>query len=95
MLNYTLFSADIMLSCWMLINVKENLDFYVLTLILLLSPLGQSVASPIADPGVVSSISAWPHTLVEIDHQIISTIFLLIWLIQEVLLSVTRECVCG
>ena len=30
-------------------------------------------ASLTADPGVVSSISAWSHTLVEIDHEIIST----------------------
>ena len=26
-----------------------------------------------ADPGVVNSISAWSHTFVEIDHEIIST----------------------
>ena len=30
-----------------------------------------------ADPGVVSSISAWSHTFVEIDHEIISTVILL------------------
>ena len=30
-----------------------------------------------SDPGVVSSISAWSHTLVEIDHEIISTVILL------------------
>ena len=30
-----------------------------------------------ADPGVVSSIPAWSHTFVEIDHEIISTVILL------------------
>ena len=30
-----------------------------------------------ADPGVASSIPAWSHTLVEIDHEIISTVILL------------------
>ena len=42
----------------------------------------------IADPEVVSLIPAWPHTLVEIDHGIFSTVFLLLPLIQERLLSV-------
>ena len=30
-----------------------------------------------ADPGVASSIPAWSHTFMEIDHEIISTIILL------------------
>ena len=30
-----------------------------------------------ADPGVSSSITAWSHTLVEIDHEIISMVILL------------------
>ena len=30
-----------------------------------------------ADPGVASSIPAWSHTFVEIDHEIISTFILL------------------
>ena len=30
-----------------------------------------------ADPGVASSIPAWSHTFVEIDHEIISTAILL------------------
>ena len=30
-----------------------------------------------ADPGIVSLIQAWSHTFVEIDHEIISTAFLL------------------
>ena len=33
-------------------------------------------ASLTADPGVVSSIPAWSHTFVEIDHEIISTVIL-------------------
>ena len=31
-----------------------------------------------ADPGVASSIPAWSHTFVEIDHEIISTVVLLL-----------------
>ena len=31
----------------------------------------------VADPGVTSSIPAWSHTLVEIDHEIISMVILL------------------
>ena len=27
-----------------------------------------------ADPGVASSIQAWPHTFVEIDHEKVSTV---------------------
>ena len=34
-------------------------------------------ASLTADPGVMSSIPARSHTFVEIDHEIISTVFLL------------------
>ena len=30
-----------------------------------------------ADPGVASSIPAWSHTFVEIEHEIISTVILL------------------
>ena len=48
--------------------------------------IAQSVASLIADPGF-----AHPHTFVEIDHEIFSTVILLP-LIQEGLLSVTCTC---
>ena len=41
-----------------------------------------------ADPGIASSIIARSHTIVEIDHEIISTVILLL---QEWLLSVTSE----
>ena len=30
-----------------------------------------------ADPGVASSILVWSHTIVEIDHEMISTVILL------------------
>ena len=45
--------------------------------------LGQSVTclatdmSLTADPGVASSILAWSHTFVEIDHEIVSMVILL------------------
>ena len=35
-----------------------------------------------ADPGVASSIPVWPHTFVEIDHEMISTVILLLPLIH-------------
>ena len=38
----------------------------------LTGPLEQSVTSPTADPGVMSSIPARSHTFMEIDHEIIS-----------------------
>ena len=59
-----------------------------------LGPIVQSVASPTANPGVASWISAWYHTFVEIDHEIISMIILLLQLIQEGLLSVTSKSMC-
>ena len=37
----------------------------------------QSVACLTADPGIASSIPAWSHTFVEIDHEIISAVILL------------------
>ena len=54
------------------------------------NPIGQSVASPAADQGVTNSIPAWPHTFMEIDNEIISTVILLP-LIQEGFLSVTYQ----
>ena len=51
-----------------------------------LGPVAQSVVSPIADPGVVSSILAWSHTFVEIDHTIFSMDILFLLLIQELLM---------
>ena len=56
--------------------------------------IGQSVASPTADPGVVSLIPAWSHTFVEIYHKIIPMVILLLPLIQEGLMLVTSESMC-
>ena len=47
-----------------------------------------------ADPGVGSLIPARSHTFMEIDREIISTVILLLLLIQEGLLSVTSESMC-
>ena len=53
--------------------------------------LTQPVASPIADPGVVSLIPAQSITFVEIDSVIISTPTILLFpLIREGLVSFTR-----
>ena len=51
-------------------------------------------ASPIADPGFVSSIPARRHTFVEIDHKIFYTVILLLPLSQEGLFTVTNESMC-
>ena len=57
-------------------------------------PRSASVASPTADPGITSLIPAKSHTFVEIYHEIISMVILLLPLIQERLLSVTSESIC-
>ena len=57
-------------------------------------PLAQSITGLTADPGVASSILAQSHTFMEIDHEIISTVIILLLLIQEGLLSVTSESMC-
>ena len=62
--------------------------------LLVISPVVQSVASPIADPGVTNSIPAQSHTFVEINHEIFSTDIFLLLIIQERLLSVTSESMC-
>ena len=54
----------------------------------------QLLASLISDPGVVVLILARPHTFVEIDYEIYSTVILLLPQIQEVLLSVISQCIC-
>ena len=46
-------------------------------------PVAQSVASPTTDPGVASSIPVGSNTFVEVDHEISSTVILLLPLIQE------------
>ena len=67
----------------MLILTFSKLDPYNININ---SPIGlrvpghvaQSVASPTADPGVMSSIPARSHTFVGIFHEMISTVILLL-----------------
>ena len=65
-------------------------------LLYVLGPVAHSVASPIVDPGVASSIPGQSHTLVKIEHEIFSTVILLLLLIQDGqgLLSATSESMC-
>ena len=50
--------------------------------------------SPTADPGGQEWIQARSNNFVDIDHEIISTVILLLPLIQEELLSVTSGNMC-
>ena len=68
----------------------EFLNFYIFKP----DPVAQSIECLIADPGVMGSIPAQPHTFIEIDHEIFSTVILLLRLIQKGLLSVTIESMC-
>ena len=43
-----------------------------------MSQVAQSEASIIADPRVMSLIPAWSHTFMEIDHEIFSSVILLL-----------------
>ena len=52
------------------------------------------ICSLTVDPGAASSIPARSHTFLEIYHEIISTVILLLPLIQEGLLSVTSDTMC-
>ena len=56
--------------------------------------IAQLVARNTVDAGVASSNPAQSHTFVEIGHNIISTVMLLISLIQEGLMSVPSESMC-
>ena len=53
-----------------------------------------SLSENFADPGFRSSMTARLHTFVEIDHEIISMVILLLLLTQEGLLSVTSKSMC-
>ena len=57
-------------------------------------PLGQSVTCLTAEPEIASLIPACPYTFVVIDHEITSTVILLLRLIQEGLLSVISQSMC-
>ena len=52
-------------------------------------PVAQLVESRIADPAITRLIPMRSHTFMEIDHEIISMVILLLLLIQEGLLLVT------
>ena len=60
---------------------------------ILQGPVGQSITSPAADPGVGSLIQARFHIFVEIDHEMIYMVILLLPLIGD-WLSVTSENLC-
>ena len=78
------------------LDIKANICWHMATEAQLPwpGPIEQSVASPTADLGVASLIQAKSHNFVEIDDEIISTVILLLPLIQEELLSVTSESMC-
>ena len=59
-----------------------------------LGPVAQWVVSLTADPRETGSILARSHTFVEIDREMMSTVIILLPLIEEGLLSVTRESMC-
>ena len=55
---------------------------------------GVELVSQTVDPGVKSWTRALSHTFEENDHEIISTVILLLPLIQEGLLSVISKSMC-
>ena len=57
-------------------------------------PVVQSVARPIADPGLVSLILTWSHTFVETGHKIFFMVILHLPQTKEGLVSFTRESMC-
>ena len=59
------------------INVSRHLSFVIPGRVAQPVTCLATDASPTADPGVASSIPAWSHTFVEIDHELISTVILL------------------
>ena len=60
---------------------------------ILLGPKGQSVVNLVVDQEAMSLIMAWVHTLVEFDHEIVSTGILLL-LIQEGLCQLQAKGMC-
>ena len=60
----------------------------------MLGPIAQSVLNVSDWRSRGREFEARFHTFMEIDHEIISTVILLLLLIQEGLLSVTRESMC-
>ena len=71
-------------SLWIKVITQQALD-----------PVEQLVASLIAEPGIVSMIPARSLSFVETDdHEVFSTVILLLLLIQEGLVSATKENIC-
>ena len=66
----------------------------MLTAYTMTGPEGQSVASLIVDPEVMSLILAWSNTFAEFDHEIFSTVILLLLLIQEGLCQLQAKGMC-
>ena len=58
--------------CNILSPIKDQLDLQA-----------RSVTSPTADPGIASLIRSWSHTFMEIDHEIISMVILLLPLVDK------------
>ena len=81
-------------------NMCYNVVCYKGTALYIPGHIAQSVTCLIremcltADLGVSSSIPAWSHNFVEIDHEIFLRSFSSLLLIQEGLLSVTSESMC-
>ena len=73
---------------------KNAIFKYMIQLNFTLGAVEQSVGSPTADPCVASSILSRSYTVVEIDHEIIIAVILLLLLTQEGLISVTSESIC-
>ena len=79
---------------------SDSFTFYTRLIFHPQGPVVQSVtclatdACLTADPGVASLIPARSQSFLEIDHEIISTVFFFRCIIQEELLSVTSENMC-
>ena len=58
--------------------------FYTGSEIIIFTGLHRAIRSLIADPGVMSTIPAKSHTIVEIDHEIFSVVIHLLPLVQVV-----------
>ena len=73
------------------IYLQFHAEYFCLILTYEPGPLALSVTGLTAGPGTASSIPARSHTFVEIGYEIISSVVLLLPLIQEKLLSATSE----
>ena len=69
-------------------HANLNLYFFLYMVYTILGPVAQLVTSLTADTRIARLIPAWSHTFMEIDHEISSSVILLLP-IQEGLLSGT------